>query len=652
MATNQTSTTDQTGTTHVTSTANIINAGASDSPITDSQHDQLGLNDFALALAGFIKTCNTPLTIAIQGEWGTGKTSLMNIVEEKIKNDVIYLKFNTWQYSQFNMQDSLVFSFLTSMNDMLALRAYNTNENTGSESDQMILKPQDIPENDIKEAWAKTHDGLKRFINPARGIIKTIVDKFLGSTAADKIDGIIKVIADDSNDDSDNVNAISSLKSQFEECIKTCINKCGEQAAEKKRCVIFIDDLDRLPPKNAVELLEVIKVFLDCKQCVFVLAIDYSVVANGITAKYGKDFDKNKGKNFFDKIIQLPFKMPVKQYKIDSYVKNLFGSFVEDTIPGEVEKEKLLSEGNVAEDTAVQTIVRQKESSLTKMQDIICKTISNNPRSIKRLYNSFSLTLQVLRQKNFNGFTNNGKVEKEQFFVIFYLHCIQLSNEDMYNHILSYIRDYVYSKLGNQPDNKWIEDYSPENEGDAATIILENFKKYLDDLISKLSNQNPSLSKDEIWQVISDLVFYTSIASTNSGETPLNTDGYMFDGKRYVRRAKDESKRNTSWLGHDIIEKFIRDKQMDENAIREFIKDLKDYKKKHPRDRQTDQGEIIYLSQPEDKNIKTKPIEVKEKGLKIFVIDKWFYPDIVDLVNYIREKYKAEVGVTYNGNKL
>ena len=91
---------------------------------------------------------------------------------------------------------------------------------------------------------------------------------------------------------------------------------------------------------------------------------------------------------------------------------------------------------------------------------------------------------------------------------------------------------------------------------------------------------------------------------------------------------------------------------MDENAIREFIKDLKDYKKKHPRDRQTDQGEIIYLSQPEDKNIKTKPIEVKEKGLKVFVIDKWFYPDIVDLVNYIREKYKAEVGVTYNGNKL
>lgn len=51
--------------------------------------------------------------------------------------------------------------------------------------------------------------------------------------------------------------------------------------------MIFVDDLDRLVPSKAVELLEVLKLFLDCKQCVFVLAIDYEVVIRGAIKKYG-----------------------------------------------------------------------------------------------------------------------------------------------------------------------------------------------------------------------------------------------------------------------------------------------------------------------------------------------------------------------------
>lgn len=51
--------------------------------------------------------------------------------------------------------------------------------------------------------------------------------------------------------------------------------------------VIFVDDLDRLQPAKAVELLEVLKVFLDCEKCVYVLAVDYEVVTQGIKQKFG-----------------------------------------------------------------------------------------------------------------------------------------------------------------------------------------------------------------------------------------------------------------------------------------------------------------------------------------------------------------------------
>lgn len=48
--------------------------------------------------------------------------------------------------------------------------------------------------------------------------------------------------------------------------------------------------------------MEALKVFLNITGCVFVLAIDFSVVANGVKAKYGKDFEESKARAFLIKL--------------------------------------------------------------------------------------------------------------------------------------------------------------------------------------------------------------------------------------------------------------------------------------------------------------------------------------------------------------
>jgi hypothetical protein len=53
-------------------------------------------------------------------------------------------------------------------------------------------------------------------------------------------------------------------------------------SAGGKRVVICIDDLDRIEPLIALEMLESIKIFLDVEGCVFVLAVDYEVVQEGM----------------------------------------------------------------------------------------------------------------------------------------------------------------------------------------------------------------------------------------------------------------------------------------------------------------------------------------------------------------------------------
>lgn len=59
------------------------------------------------------------MTIAIQGDWGSGKTSFMNMIRCQIESKVVTSWFNTWQYSQFNMGDTLSLSLIKRLIDTL-----------------------------------------------------------------------------------------------------------------------------------------------------------------------------------------------------------------------------------------------------------------------------------------------------------------------------------------------------------------------------------------------------------------------------------------------------------------------------------------------------------------------------------------------------
>src|SRR5690606_33625849 len=106
------------------------------------------------------------------------------------------------------------------------------------------------------------------------------------------------------SDDSSGGNLISRLM-EMRENLQDLIRKTREKEGID-RFIVFIDDVDRLVPERAVDLLEAMKVFLDLEFCVFVLACDYQVVSRGLRSKFGADSSDLKGRHFFDKIIQLP----------------------------------------------------------------------------------------------------------------------------------------------------------------------------------------------------------------------------------------------------------------------------------------------------------------------------------------------------------
>ena len=311
-------------------------ASITDSPISKLEEDYLRIEKYAISLSKFIQQSDTPITIGLQGEWGTGKTSLMSLLLEQFndeanRNEIASSWVNTWEYSMFKGAKETTPSVLKGMLDKL--------KDSCKERGVWTLK------DDAKSTFNKAGKFLS-------GIANQVVANQTGINVKDAVD---------SNSES-YVAEIAEVKKMISGLIQELIN---DEKNPVKKVGFFVDDLDRILPSDAVEVLESLKNIFDIPNCVFILAIDYDVVVKGLESKFGPKTKENERefRSFFDKIIQVPFTMPVGAYDISSFLKNK------------------LAELNVE-------INDEEVSQITK---IVGYTVGNNPRSLKRYLNTFSL---------------------------------------------------------------------------------------------------------------------------------------------------------------------------------------------------------------------------------------------------------------------
>ena len=445
--------------------------GNTDKPVENIENDAFGISRYINGLCTFILHCETPMTISIQGDWGSGKTSMMNMVRAKLNESNVHtIWFNTWQFSQFQMQDNLAISMLGS-----------------------LLSELDCDKKKVK-------DLLGTLGNASRTALKILADNVAGGVVADKLGEIMGA------PEVDSAEKIKEIKNDFQNAINKKLNSLN-----KEKAVIFIDDLDRLQPAKAVELLEVLKVFLDCEKCVFVLAVDYSVVTQGIKQKFGDSVDEEKGKSFFDKIIQLPFKMPVAQYDISNYISDALKSmgFTND------------------------------EKSVRQYVGLIEASIGCNPRSIKRLFNTYML-LDIISQES--SYSAN---DSKRRMILFAIICMQMEFDELYNFIVS-SKDTLSNDLFCQ-----LSDYSLINNDEN---LKEEIGIYDDDEIMRISlfmkkfidaiqiDNDKNISEEEIDNLRNILHFstITSVSDNNSQEDKSDDDWhYRYVNKDIVSKLND-----------------------------------------------------------------------------------------------------------------
>ena len=295
-----------------------------DLPIKDIDDDRLDINNFVLSIIDIVNTVSTPFTISIHGEWGSGKTGILHILENNFSESGKYvvIMFNTWQFSQISNPNNI---------DIVLFKYIINKLNLSSDEDK------------------------KEKINYCISILDSLIqNKVIDDKYVSVLSDILKLSADIKYKNySHDYQSIENMRNKFKEIIDEHIDDTG-------KLIVLIDDMDRIDQNTVLHLLSSIKIFFDIKKCIFILALDYDTFSKNIRDNFRYDYSHAE---YLDKIIQLNISIPVNSYCIDKFVEEQFQFERKVKKWEESKKLNLLSE-----------YVRLVENS-----------VGRNPRAIKRL---------------------------------------------------------------------------------------------------------------------------------------------------------------------------------------------------------------------------------------------------------------------------
>lgn len=237
-----------------------------DLPITNSTEDTLNRGSFAKNLAKTIlQYCSSSsFTIGLYGEWGSGKTSLVNMVLESVEDiddDAIILRFNPWLCSE---PKQLITQFFKQMATAIKLKKPSAEKAWG-----------------LIDQYADIFDAASLIPIPGAGSIFSVIRKILAKEANERV---------------------KQRSTDLQESKDQIINKMIE---EHLKIIVSIDDIDRLSEEEIIAVFQLVKALADFPNTVYILAFDYNVVVRAL----GK-VQHGDGKEYLEKIIQVPFEIP------------------------------------------------------------------------------------------------------------------------------------------------------------------------------------------------------------------------------------------------------------------------------------------------------------------------------------------------------
>lgn len=234
-------------------------------PIESIIEDENGLNinNYAEYLAknieNYFKYNTDSLTIGLMGEWGSGKTSILNLTEIHLENtDVKVMKFNPWIYSTYNQ---LIEQFFDELIDQFySEKDYELGDN-------------------IRKYWIK--------INTS-DLVKTTIPHLIALKNKRLANFLKDIFKYDSTEKS-----LEKIK-----------NNINTKLLDYK-IVCIIDDLDRVSTTEIHEMFKLIKIMADFNNIIYILSFDKRIISESLDTEY------IDGEKYIEKIINIALDVPL-----------------------------------------------------------------------------------------------------------------------------------------------------------------------------------------------------------------------------------------------------------------------------------------------------------------------------------------------------
>lgn len=358
-----------------------------------------------------------PVTIGVHGDWGAGKSSVLEMIESTLDGDqkIVCLKFNGWRFQGF--EDAKIALLEGIVTGLIEKRSMLTN---AGDAVKEIFKRI----NWLKIARSAGGLAFTAFTGiPTPEQIESILDR-LKAMAADpgklatpenyeKVIGSVGGLLRPA--ESKNVpEEIQEFRKAFDELL----DKAGIE-----QLIVLIDDLDRCLPDTAIETLEAVRLFVFTPRTAFVVAADEAMIEYSVRKHFPELPDttgpRDYARNYLEKLIQVPFRLPaLGETETRIYVTLLLiGAQLAEADPS---YRKLIdtarahlqrpwqSQGLSSEDVKAAFGDRfpEVQGALTLSDQIgplLASGTQGNPRQIKRFVNSLLLRQQTADARGFGG---------------------------------------------------------------------------------------------------------------------------------------------------------------------------------------------------------------------------------------------------------
>ncbi len=429
-----------------------------DSPLDDAKYFNFDAYIEAISKIILFPENTTPLSIVINGRWGSGKTSLMKTLRKKLdsspsnqscrKTRTVW--FNAWKYSE---TDAMLASLVREIYDEIERQNFFTKQGILDKIKigSLTLRETSNPTQQITDLakiltgglapdftkWQKIPEYKKRtpFFDSFQDYMRLILNFF--------------VVQEDSN---------------------------GDFNDKKGVLVIFIDDMDRCSPDTIAKILESINLFFDQKGCIFILGMDTNLIAKAVKSYYIK-YEGFSGEDYLKKIIQLQFDLPeIRKEELKEYILSV-----------------------LVEDEPLQNYV-----------DLILTGSESNPRQIKQYINSLRFMMML-------GNTIHGLNIDEELLIkwsILNLISGEFSNNVKINR-RQFLRSVAYLNMDREEFEQWDDpEFYLKASPEEISKNYEELKKFLvDERITKvLKGGNKSFTEENL----SNYIFLSSLAPKES----------------------------------------------------------------------------------------------------------------------------------------